>query len=132
MSVTASVLPSVAPSIQPVVTVVKTVMVDRSNHFFQLAEIVKFVGLGAGLTILHSVLNGFKNVPKVVNLLLPIAYATITGIAIVIVDGSTNFNDWYQVSTQVFSAAGVVYALIYTVNAATNRNKTSLPIVSEA
>jgi hypothetical protein len=133
MSVIATVAPSVTPLVSPLVSpaieVVKTVVVSKTSHFFQLAEIVKFIGLGAGLTILHSVLNGYKNVPKVVNLLLPIAYATITGIAIVLVDNSVNLDDWYQVATQVFSAAGVVYALIYTVNAATNR-KSDLPTVN--
>jgi hypothetical protein len=104
---------TVAPvvNVTPVV-VTHTVTVFQGSHWFQLAEIVKYVTLGAGLSIIHSVVNNKYGLPKWLNKVLPVVYAGVAGIAIVAVDNAVNWNDWFQVFTQVVAGAVGVYALV--------------------
>lgn len=112
---------SAAPSVSPqIVTVTKTVVVDHASHLFQLAEIVKYVGLGAGLSLVHAVVNGRFGLPKALNRVLPLAYSVAVAVALLVVDGTLNWNDWYQVFVQVLLGAVGVYALVTAYNAASS------------
>lgn len=134
MSVLASVAPTVTTS--PVVhevtrTVTKEVLVPTTSHLFQLAEIIKYLGLGVGLSVIHAVLNGQFNLPKPLNKVLPVVYSALTAVAVLVVQNTLDWSDWYQVFVQVLGGAVSVYALITAFNATqSNQPDSSLPTVT--
>lgn len=123
--------PSITPVVTPIVhTVTQVVTVNVAGHLFQLAEIVKYLALGAGLSFVQFVLHGKFGLPKWVNIVLPIVYAAIGGLAITVVDNTVNWADWYQVFLQVLAGASGLYALVTVVNTA-SASKPSLPVVDQ-
>lgn len=96
----------------------RTVTVFTQTHLFQLAEVVKYVGLGVGLSVIHGVINGRFGLPKALNKVLPVLYAALAGLAVVVVSGTVDWTDWYQIFVQVATGAAGVYALITAYNTA--------------
>ena len=91
-------------------------MLPVTSHIFQLAEIIKYVGLGAGLSVVHAILNGKAGLPKWLNKVLPVVYSAIGGLAIVVVNNVVDWSNWYQVFVQVVTGAVSVYALVAAYN----------------
>lgn len=120
---------SVAPSVTPqVVTVTKTVVVDHTSHLFQLAQIVKYLGAGAGLSVVHSVLERGK-LPKWLNTLLPVVYSGVLSVVSLFVAGSLDLSNWYQAFLQILAGAVTWYALLTVVNKAQSASAaTALPV----
>lgn len=133
MSVVASVAPTVVPSVTPVVvhtvTQFRDVFVPTTSHWFQLAEIVQYLGLGVGLSLIHAVLNGKFNLPHGLNKVLPVVYSAVTAVAVLVVKGGVNWSDWYEVFVQVLAGAVVVYGLISAYNS-TQSQDANLPTVT--
>ena len=127
-----SVVAQVAPVVVTPVVVTHTVSVFQGSHWFQLAQIVKYVALGAGLSVIHGVVNNKYGLPKWLNKVLPVVYAAVAGAAIVVVDNSVNWSDWFQVFTQVVAGAVGVYALVTLVTPVSTPAKTDLPTVPTA
>lgn len=123
-SLSPSVLPSPSPS--PVEVIHNTITyVASSPHLFQLAQIVQYVGTGVGLSIIHSLLLNSR-LPKWANRVLPVVYSVLAALADVVVKGTVNWSDWYQVFVQVLTGAVAWYAIVTLVNEKTP--SPSLPV----
>lgn len=102
----------VVPTVVNPVVITKTVAVPTTSHFFQLAEIVKYLGYGAGLSLIHAVVNNRFGLPKTLNKILPVVYSVFVTVATLIVAGSLNWSDWFQVFTQVLTGSVAFYAIV--------------------
>ena len=125
-------VPVIAPVVPDPVVITNTVVVDHSSHFFQLAQIVKYLGLGVGLSLIHAVVNNKFGLPRTLNKVLPVLYAALAGVAVVVVDNTgLDWSNWYQVFTQVVTAAVGIYALVtlVTPSSTTVTPVATLPVV---
>lgn len=118
-----SISPSVSPS--PAVNdVMHTVVQFVSPHLFELAQIVQFLGTGAGLSILHSLFLS-NHLPKWLNRTLPVVYSALAAVADVVIRGTVDWNNWYMVFVQVLTGAITWYVVVTAVNQ--SNNSKSLP-----
>lgn len=118
--------PTPTPMPSPIVVthdVVHTVVQYLTPHVFQLAQIVQFLGTGAGLSILHSIFLSSR-LPKWANVALPVAYSALASIADIAVKNSINWSDWYQVFVQVLTGAIAWYAILTVVNQSSKPSST--------
>lgn len=114
MAVTATLVPSPTPVVHDVFHTLVQVI---APHYFELAQIVTFLGTGAALSVLHSVFLSSR-LPKWANKALPVAYAALYSVANLALKGNLDWNNWYMVFVQVLTGAVAWYAVSSVVNQA--------------